>query len=859
MSEESVGKISLDLEIKSDIGKQVASVSNLIGKNLKTSLNSGMATMFDNVKQSSTKSVNALNSSMKSSLSAMKQNISRTMKSLFISMKNAKVPTIDFPKMDFAKPKEVNAPKANALRGPPVIDQSAIAAKIENVSASLDITNAKIEQQTAKLAMLKEEYANCFSVNRKNKLQEQILKTEGSINSLVGKSDKLGFELNDLDAKFAKAGLGAKEFSNKVNASSGATNRASNSMNNLKNTAKKTNESLKSHSSNIGIIVRSMFTWGIVFPLVLRGLTAIATTIGQGLMANKEFANSFNQIKTNMSVAFTPILNAILPALNTLMSALARATTYMASFISNIFGKTYKQSYQATQQLIDAKVAMGAYGDSAKKAAKDVRGLAAIDEINTLAKTNENMGGGVNDKIPTLVAPPLDTSAVDASMKALVDRIKGFFGSINFTPLKNSFENLKKSIVPIVDNVGKVLKWFMDNILKPLTVWVIEDALPAWFNYLSSVLKVINPILEVFMNLGKWLWDEFLRPIASWTGGLLIASLNLTAECLDRIANWITNNKPIVESLVIVLGSFALAWGIVTGVVGIANLVIKGWAIVSGIAASATYILGGAIAFLTSPITIAIAAIGAVIAIGVLLYKHWDFVKAKAIEVWDGIKAKFAEFKEWLGGVFTTDWSQRFGFIGDVLNGFLVNAKNMWNSTKQIFSGIIDFIAGVFTGNWERAWKGVVNIFGGIMSSLASVVKQPLNAVISLINGAITGLNKISIDIPDWVPGIGGKGFGVNIPKIPYLAKGGIIDSPTLAMVGERGKEAVMPLENNTGWIADLATKIATLLGVNNNNVGAEKEGGDIVFMFDGSIIGKIAIKELRKMQRQGGIMAIPF
>lgn len=159
--------------------------------------------------------------------------------------------------------------------------------------------------------------------------------------------------------------------------------------------------------------------------------------------------------------------------------------------------------------------------------------------------------------------------------------------------------------------------------------------------------------------------------------------------------------------------------------------------------------------------------------------------------------------------------------------------------------------------NWSRAWQGVVSIFSGIMNGLGAVIKAPLNAVISLINGAISGLNKISVNIPSWVPGFGGKTFGVSIPKIPYLAKGGIIDSPTIAMVGEAGKEAVMPLENNTGWITDLASKVADRMprsgGSSDNSYT-----GDLILQIDGSIIGKVALNQLKKMQRQGGITLFP-
>ena len=96
--------------------------------------------------------------------------------------------------------------------------------------------------------------------------------------------------------------------------------------------------------------------------------------------------------------------------------------------------------------------------------------------------------------------------------------------------------------------------------------------------------------------------------------------------------------------------------------------------------------------------------------------------------------------------------------------------------------------------------------------------KDFVNVIISGVNALIKGLNKISFDIPDWVPAIGGNKFGFNIPLIPKLAQGGVIDKPTLAMVGEAGKEAVMPLENNTAWIDKLADKLSGKMQASNVN-----------------------------------------
>ena len=144
--------------------------------------------------------------------------------------------------------------------------------------------------------------------------------------------------------------------------------------------------------------------------------------------------------------------------------------------------------------------------------------------------------------------------------------------------------------------------------------------------------------------------------------------------------------------------------------------------------------------------------------------------------------------------------------IGPVVDNCFRTIGNLWNnSLKPIFDGIITFIKGVFTGNWRSAWDGVVQILGGVWSGITTVIKAPLNAVIGLINKAISAMNKISVTIPDWVPAVGGKTFGVNLPSINYLENGGILTQPTMlnanTMAGEKNKgrqaqaEAVIPLD----------------------------------------------------------------
>ena len=142
-----------------------------------------------------------------------------------------------------------------------------------------------------------------------------------------------------------------------------------------------------------------------------------------------------------------------------------------------------------------------------------------------------------------------------------------------------------------------------------------------------------------------------------------------------------------------------------------------------------------------------------------------------------------------------------FGIITSVVQSFGNSIGSIIENVTGILKGIIDFITGVFSGNWEKAWNGIVDIVSNIVSGLFNIVKAPINAIISLINGFIKGIN--NIQIPDWVPGVGGK--GLNIPQIPQLAKGGIVDSATLALIGEgNSSEAVIPLDRTlTKYMAE--------------------------------------------------------
>ena len=252
--------------------------------------------------------------------------------------------------------------------------------------------------------------------------------------------------------------------------------------------------------------------------------------------------------------------------------------------------------------------------------------------------------------------------------------------------------------------------------------------------------------------------------------------------------------------------------------------------------------LGQFITILKAAGTALAGPLGIILAIGtalVLLYRNWGQVDA-------------------LVQSFIAMVGERFPAAGAYLQAFWQSIQAAAGNAQAIIQNLLDFVGNVFAGNWEAAWQNVVNIFGNIFGMLGNIAKAPINGVIAIINSAIEGINGLAVDIPDWVPAVGGKQLGFSIPTIPQLAAGGIATRPTLAEIGEGSEpEAVMPL-----------SKLAQLLdqwpkpGPNGRGGGAA--GGDTitfapVFQFYGGTptreeaqeAGRISFAEFKRLYKQ--------
>jgi len=148
----------------------------------------------------------------------------------------------------------------------------------------------------------------------------------------------------------------------------------------------------------------------------------------------------------------------------------------------------------------------------------------------------------------------------------------------------------------------------------------------------------------------------------------------------------------------------------------------------------------------------------------------------------------------------------------------------------------------------------------GVINSIIGGIEGMANAVVNGVNTVINALNGLSFDIPDWVPEYGGKKFGFNIPtlssvSLPRLAKGGIVDGATPLIAGEAGREAILPLERNTGWIDAIATKMAEIISVNIMGAleGAGSMPDDFTVVTHVDMDGKTIAMQTDRYKRRSG------
>lgn len=334
------------------------------------------------------------------------------------------------------------------------------------------------------------------------------------------------------------------------------------------------------------------------------------------------------------------------------------------------------------------------------------------------------------------------------------------------------------------------------------------------FNKLSSAMNNTSGAAKEMSEIMLDNTQGQMILIKSQLEGIAISMSEHLLPVLKNILSWVQNfltwfselspntQKVIlaVAALIMTLGPFLILVGkIGTGVSMMITLFTKIGPVFS-IASKGVSMFSG---LLNSTTLIILAVVAAVAFLVYEIIKNWDSITAATASFAEGFISFFSGINDFLENIFNIDFSNALGPIGDILNSNLANFQNFYEAFKTIFGGIINFVKAVFTGDWRSAWTAVKDIFKGIFDLLYSIAVAPLNLIISAINAMISGLNFFirglnKIKVPDWVPGVGGKGINIKeIGKISYLAKGGELVRGT-AIVGEAGPEMLVSNGRNT-------------------------------------------------------------
>lgn len=207
-----------------------------------------------------------------------------------------------------------------------------------------------------------------------------------------------------------------------------------------------------------------------------------------------------------------------------------------------------------------------------------------------------------------------------------------------------------------------------------------------------------------------------------------------------------------------------------------------------------------------------------------------------------------------------TIWRTCWTAVSTVLSTIWTTMTSLVSTSFHAIATIIGTVLDSISTRWGDIWRGMKNTLKGIINSIIGFINGMLSGMTNGINAVIDALNELHWDIPDWVPKYGGKSFGFDIShihsvQIPTLANGGITTGATLAQIGEAGTEAVLPLEQNTGWMDDLAMKIADVI---DSRTGSGIHS--VTMELNGQELARVALDDLvSEINRRGMTADIVF
>lgn len=496
--------------------------------------------------------------------------------------------------------------------------------------------------------------------------------------------------------------------------------------------------------------------------------------------------------------------------------------------------------------------------------------------LDGITKVVQSLIGAIRQMIPKLLEvagdiisrlidiiteslPDILNAAVDLVM-AVVDGITDALPDI----LTAVVELLDKLLVAIIDNLPKLIDAGIQIVEK--LVQGILDALPklveAAINLIKQLLAELTNRLPQLIRVGIEIIKSLISGIVKMLPEIIKAAVELVTQLVSAIADMLPD---IIDAGIEIL--FALIDGIIEALPDLLEAVINLIpVIIQAITNNLPKIIQAGISILLSLIQGIIKAIPKIIkavinlipvivnalikALPEIIAAGIQIILSLATGLVQAIPQLVAAIPQIIGAI-VEGFGEIFGSMGGIISGFVDMFKNafsavanffkniwggisdffasIWDSITAVFSGVKDFFGGIFKGAADgvmNAFSGIKDFFQTLFDTVANIVKAPINFIIGGINKFIGGLNKLKI--PDWVPVVGGK--GLNIPEIPELEKGGVLEKGQTGFLEGNGAEAVVPLEKNTGWIKKVAEQFKTQMGGGEQSApdssGGNSQGG---------------------------------
>jgi len=606
----------------------------------------------------------------------------------------------------------------------------------------------------------------------------------------------------------------------------------------------------------------------------------------------------FRIFQGTMGQGFINILTPVIGWINKLIAKLQIAANYFKAFTEVLFGAQNVASNGAAA-VAGAASSMGDMGAAAADAAKDVKkagkavkgSLGSFDQLNTITQKTASAMDDIADQTAAMggmdlgsgnmvLEPDINTDIMRAKVQGIVDDIRGQFNSL-WSGIKSGWSWAVSTFGPSLQQAWatvapELAKWkgsfgtMFNDIIKlgePLKNWFLTSVVPLWQQGITTAGEILAglsesvrivfediwaaayPILESFVTEGLPRLTEFLGEAQ----GIFQQLFDLAKRIFDDIWRDAVNPamqliSDIVRDVLDIVYAWWDKWGvkILDGIKKSLDKIKEIWRdlwdgflkpFVDEMLENLTWLWEKHLK-------------GLVKQIGEFVGK----LITAAQDIWNEFIAPIIQYLvKTLGPTF----SDVFTFIGDVIGTIIGVIADVASGIFKALGGIIDFIAGVFTGDWKRAWNGIKDFMSGIGDAIVGIFKGAVNLVIDAINWMIRQLSKVSIDIPDWVPGVGGKNFGFTIPEIPKLAKGGLAYGPTLAMVGDNRGAAADP------EVISPLSKLQELMGGSNQAVvealymileTLRSNGSrETVLKIGETELGRVAARAINSAQRQAG------